>query len=871
MKNLKAILEANKAKQDKANEKPVQDDNKAGKEDKVPAGGKTMTDQKYNVIDTTPSIPPLNEEDQKGKHVVATFGRMNPPTTGHEKLVNHVKKLAEKHGGEAHVYLSHSHDAKKNPLSYEHKHKLAHEAFGNVVKHTPKEHAHMLGIAKHLNGKADHLHFVVGSDRVEEAKKKLHQYNGKDYHFKSIHVHSAGERDPDADDTSGMSASKMRAHAHAGEHEHFKAGLPDKLKHKSHEIMKHVRGDIKEDLDESFSLNAQQRQKRAIQFSRIKNRVELGRKRALRRRAPRDALVKRSRRLAIKNMRNRILHGQKYSDLSYAARAQVDARLKKRKKSIGRIAQRLLPKVARAEAQRKIGGRFTGIAKGGAQHVSEELLMLMVNSVMEDMDYELTAAEVKSLQEKAKREALPYDILESVFRRGLHDWTLNEDTSLGFQEYAFNRVNSFISGGAAWDMDFDLFAEELKATPDGPVNTPQDGYMDNVKDDAAQTAVARLNSNPVPHRTTAKPGKLKTAQIIHRIHEEAKKPEAPKPGEKQQAELESHIVKAEKALYGKDHARAKPALQALAALRSLKPEQLQHGITPHLDTIKQINGFAFGANKLPKLEEEAMDGTKRRIDMPQLTDFHAFKKDLEDAGHKMSDASRKPEHLEPSQKHFNQEKVDRLIASGSHKDKPIIVSKDDKIIDGHHRWEACRQAGCEVKTRQTSLKADELFDFVKGKPYVEKKGLNESVSATSEALKKAFADQFIAYFKAHSAHWNVIGTDFQQAHGFFGDIYKDLWEGLDEIAEQQRQIQQTAASDLTYVLNQSSTTKNVSGKSFTELAKEVYDANEIALASLKAAYDAAESEGHVGVSNVIQNRISLQQKHSWMLRSTFSK
>ena len=123
MKNLKAILEANKAKQDMADQKPKHDDNKAGKGDKVPVGGKTLTDQKYNVIDTTPSIPPLNEEE--GKHVVATFGRMNPPTTGHEKLVNHVKKLAEKHGGEAHVYLSHSHDAKKNPLSYEHKHKLA--------------------------------------------------------------------------------------------------------------------------------------------------------------------------------------------------------------------------------------------------------------------------------------------------------------------------------------------------------------------------------------------------------------------------------------------------------------------------------------------------------------------------------------------------------------------------------------------------------------------------------------------------------------------------------------------------------------------------------------------------------------------------
>lgn len=719
MKNLKDILEANKARKVT---KP-EDDNQSGKDDKVPAGGKTLTGQQHNEIDTTPTIPPLTEEQKGGKHVVATFGRMNPPTVGHEKLVDHVKKIADHHGAEPHVYLSHSQDKKKNPLPYETKHKLAHEAFGDVVKHTPKEHAHMLGIAKHLDGKADHLHFVVGSDRVEEAKKKLHQYNGKDYHFKSITVHSAGERDPDADDTSGMSASKLRAHAHAGEHEEFKKGLPKKLQHKSHEIMKHVRG---EDLHEA--LNAQQRQKRAMQFNRIKNRVKLGRDRALRRRAGRSSLVKRARRLAIKNMRSRILHGQKYGDLSYAARAQIDQRLKKRKKSVGRIAQRLLPKVARAESMRKIGSRFTGVQKSGANHVTEEMLLQMVNWVMEDMDYELTAAEMQNLSEKAEEFDLPLEILESSFRRGLHDWTLNEDTTLSFQEYAFNRVNSFCNGGAAYDMDFDLL-EAWVATHDGNENTPADGHLDNAKDDAAQTAVARVNSNPTPHRTDARPGNLKKIQIVKKIINEVadtKKPELT-PGEKNKDKLAKVLDAREKGYQKRsgENARAKEAITHIASLRSCKPEALTNGIQGHLDHLDKLDAFVAGSGKAPKLEEEALDGDKRRCDMPQLTNFDAFKKDLEDNGHKMTDESRKPGDLDPSQKHFNQEKVDKLIKNGWHKDKPIIASKDDKVIDGHHRWKACEQDGCNVKTRKVSLTADELFDFLKGKPYVQKKGLHE--------------------------------------------------------------------------------------------------------------------------------------------------
>ena len=175
------------------------------------------------------------------KHTVVAFGRMNPPTVGHQALVNAVKEHAKKVGGIAEVHLSKSQDPKKNPLSYEDKLGYAQKAFGDVVKDSSAKNP--LDVLKGLHGKADHVTFVAGSDRVEEYKNLLNKYNGHPDHytFKSINVVSAGDRDPDAEGIEGMSASKMREHARAGEHEHFASGLPESLRDSSREIMGKVR------------------------------------------------------------------------------------------------------------------------------------------------------------------------------------------------------------------------------------------------------------------------------------------------------------------------------------------------------------------------------------------------------------------------------------------------------------------------------------------------------------------------------------------------------------------------------------------------------------------------------------------------------
>jgi len=185
------------------------------------------------------------------KHTVVAFGRMNPPTVGHQALVSATQEHAKKVGGTAEVHLSKSEDPKKNPLSYKDKVHYAQKAFGNVVKDSSAKNP--LEVLKSLHGKADHVTMVAGDDRVEEYKKLLNRYNGHPDHytFKSINVVSAGARDPDSESVEGMSASKMREHAKNKSHEQFSSGLPDSLKQHSHEIMSKVRSGM--GVNEQFS------------------------------------------------------------------------------------------------------------------------------------------------------------------------------------------------------------------------------------------------------------------------------------------------------------------------------------------------------------------------------------------------------------------------------------------------------------------------------------------------------------------------------------------------------------------------------------------------------------------------------------------
>ena len=168
--------------------------------------------------------------EEETKSVAVLFGRMNPPTKGHEENVNGLKDLASKHNADHVVIASHSHDPKKNPLSPEDKLKHLKRAFpGTNVKVASKEKPTILHHAADLyNQGYTHLHVVGGGDRVDEYKRLLNQYNGKEgrhglYNFKKITVHSTGER------KSGVSGTDMRNHVKNNNYSEFKKNLPTNI------------------------------------------------------------------------------------------------------------------------------------------------------------------------------------------------------------------------------------------------------------------------------------------------------------------------------------------------------------------------------------------------------------------------------------------------------------------------------------------------------------------------------------------------------------------------------------------------------------------------------------------------------------------
>ena len=158
---------------------------------------------------------------------VISWGRFNPPTVGHQKLVNKVMEIARKNKGTPMIFLSHSADAKKNPLDYNTKIAVATKAFGSVMQKSKAN--TLIKVLQEVEGKYSDLILVVGSDRIPEFTSLLNKYNGKDFSFDTIEVMSAGERDPDANDLSGMSASKLRKLAVDGNFETFSKGVPPKL------------------------------------------------------------------------------------------------------------------------------------------------------------------------------------------------------------------------------------------------------------------------------------------------------------------------------------------------------------------------------------------------------------------------------------------------------------------------------------------------------------------------------------------------------------------------------------------------------------------------------------------------------------------
>ena len=196
--------------------------------------------------DITPTQQNGEEETGSGEGKVdqgaisITFGRFNPPTVGHERLIEKVAKEAKSSGGEYRIYPSRSEDPKKNPLDAGTKIKymrLAYPDHANAIVDNPDMRTIFDVLTALDTDGYSSVNIVVGGDRVSEFNSLAQKYNGDLYTFEEIKVVSAGGRDPDAEGVEGMSASKMRKAAVEGDFDTFDQGIPEGLSKKDRDTL----------------------------------------------------------------------------------------------------------------------------------------------------------------------------------------------------------------------------------------------------------------------------------------------------------------------------------------------------------------------------------------------------------------------------------------------------------------------------------------------------------------------------------------------------------------------------------------------------------------------------------------------------------
>lgn len=136
-----------------------------------------------------------------------------------------------------------------------------------------------------------------------------------------------------------------------------------------------------------------------------------------------------------------------------------------------------------------------------------------------------------------------------------------------------------------------------------------------------------------------------------------------------------------------------------------------------------------------------------------------------------------------------------------------------------------------------------------------------------DQLKHVHANAFTFYLKAHFYHWNIEGINFPQYHEFLNDLYVDVWESVDTIAELIRTLDTYAPGTLGRFKELTSIQESDEVPDAMTMMSRLQSENNIMRASLMTAYNTANDTGEIGIANFLQDRIQAHEKHGWMLRS----
>lgn len=137
-----------------------------------------------------------------------------------------------------------------------------------------------------------------------------------------------------------------------------------------------------------------------------------------------------------------------------------------------------------------------------------------------------------------------------------------------------------------------------------------------------------------------------------------------------------------------------------------------------------------------------------------------------------------------------------------------------------------------------------------------------------QQLRGLLSDVVTLYFRAQGYHWNVEGEDFSQYHALFAEIYSDIYDSIDPLAENIRKLGAYAPFTLAGFIAARSLDDSRVSTDPKSMAQDLLEANEALLKVLNAVFATANSDNQQGIANFIAERIDMHQKWSWQLRSS---